>query len=154
MAHRGHPCADRADGSVSAEALLSHLDGVRRTGAGRWLAKCPAHDDRTASLAIRELDDGRVLLHDFAGCEPEHVLSAVGLTFDALYPERPTGERKPERRPFPAADVLRAVSLEALIVVLAASDVANGKLLSEFDLERLKVASARISAAVEESGHA
>jgi len=39
-----------------------------------------------------------------------------------------------------------------LIVVLAASDIANGKPLSEFDLERLKVASARISAAVEESG--
>jgi hypothetical protein len=136
---------------MSAEALISHLDGVRRTGAGRWLAKCPAHDDGTASLAIRELDDGRVLLHDFAGCDPEHVLSAVGLTFDALFPNRPIGERKPERRPFPAADVLRAISLEVLIVVLAASDIAHGKLLSEFDLERLKVASARISAAIEES---
>ena len=139
---------------MSAEALISHLDGVRRTGAGRWLAKCPAHDDGTASLAIRELDDGRVLLHDFAGCDPEHVLSAVGLTFDALFPDRPIRERKPERRPFPAADVLRAISLEALIVVLAASDIADGKPLSEFDLERLKVASARISAAIDESGHA
>jgi len=139
---------------MSAEELISHLDGVRRTGTGRWLAKCPAHDDRTASLAIRELDDGRVLLHDFAGCDAEHVLSAVGLTFDALFPDRPIRERKPERRPFPAADVLRAISLEALLVVLAASDIANGKLLSEFDLERLRVASARISAAVEESGHA
>ena len=139
---------------MSAEALISHLDGVRSTGAGRWLAKCPAHDDGTASLAIRELDDGRVLLHDFAGCDPEHVLSAVGLTFDALFPARLIGERKPERRPFPAADVLRAISLEVLIVVLAASDIASGKVLSEFDLERLKVASARISAAVEESCHA
>ena len=138
---------------MSADTLLSHLDGVRRTGTGRWLAKCPAHDDRKASLAIRELDDGRILLHDFAGCEAEHVLSAVGLTFDALFPERPIGELKPERRPFPAADVLRAISLEALIVVLAASDIVNGKPLSESDLERLKVASARISAAVEESGH-
>ena len=138
---------------MTAEALISHLDGVRRTGAGRWLAKCPAHDDSTASLAIRELDDGRVLLHDFAGCEPEHVLSAVGLTFDALFPGSPLGEWKPERRPFPAADVLRAISLEALIVVLAASDIASGKLLSNSDLERLKVASARISEAMEESGH-
>jgi len=137
---------------MKADTLLSHLDGVRRTGVGRWLAKCPAHDDRQASLAIRELDDGRILLHDFAGCESEHVLSAVGLTFESLFPERPIGEFKPERRPFPAADVLRAISLEALIVVLAASDIANGKPLSEFDLERLKVASARISAAVEESG--
>lgn len=111
---------------MNADSLLSHLDGVRRTGPSRWLAKCPAHDDRKASLAIRELDDGRVLLHDFAGCEADDVLAAVGLTFDALFPERPFGEHKPERRPFPAADVLRAISLEALIVVLAASDIANG----------------------------
>ena len=138
---------------MKVDMLLSHLDGVKRTGAGRWLAKCPAHDDRKASLAIRELDDGRILLHDFAGCEAEIVLSSVGLTFESLFPERPIGEFKPERRPFPAADVLRAISLEALIVVLAASDIANGKPLPEFDLERLKVASARISAAVEESGH-
>src|SRR5258706_9267744 len=111
---------------MSADHLLSRLDGVRRTGANRWLAKCPAHDDRKASLAIRELDDGRILLHDFAGCEPEHVLSAVGLTFDALYPKRPLGEHKPERRPFPAADVLRAIELEVMIVALAASAMAKG----------------------------
>ena len=43
------------------------------TGRGRWLAKCPAHDNRKASLAIRQLDDGRILLHDFAGCHVEHV---------------------------------------------------------------------------------
>src|SRR5258706_11949285 len=122
---------------MSVESLLSSLDGVRSTGSGRWLAKCPAHDDKNASLSIRELDDGRVLLHDFAGCEVEHVLCAVGLTFDALFPERPLGEYKPERRPFPAADVLRAISFEALIVVLAGSDIANGRPLSEFDLERL-----------------
>ena len=29
-----------------ADALLSCLDGVRRTGADRWLARCPAHDEK------------------------------------------------------------------------------------------------------------
>jgi DNA primase len=47
---------------MSAEALLAHLDKVRRTGAGRWIARCPAHDDKSPSLAIRELDDGRTLI--------------------------------------------------------------------------------------------
>jgi len=140
---------------VSADTLLSHLDGVRRTGANRWLAKCPAHDDRKASLAIRELDDGRILLHDFAGCDPEHVLSAVGLTFDALYPERPVDDRKPrERRPFPAADVLRCVELETLIVACAASSMARGETLPESERQRLMTAAERICAAVQESGHA
>jgi hypothetical protein len=62
---------------VTAEVLLSRLDGVRQTGPDRWIARCPAHDDGRASLSLRELDDGRVLLHDFAGCAVEEVLAAV-----------------------------------------------------------------------------
>jgi hypothetical protein len=139
---------------MSVDTLLSHLDGVRQTGAGRWLAKCPAHDDRKASLAVRELDDGRILVHDFAGCEVDHVLGAIGLTFDALYPQKRLREGKPERRPFPAADVLRAIDFEALIVVVAASSLAKGAPLSDVDRERLSLAAARIAAAVRESGHA
>lgn len=68
---------------MSVDALLSRLDGVKRTGPGRWIARCSAHDDRHASLSVRELDDGRVLVHDFAGCSVEEVLAAVGMTFDA-----------------------------------------------------------------------
>jgi hypothetical protein len=83
----------------------------------------------------------------------EDVLAAVGLTFDALFPER-LGKFKPERRPFPAADVLRAIGFEALLVAIAASNLVNGIKLSEADLARLSVAAARITAAVEESGHA
>ena len=140
---------------MSADTLLSHLDGVRRTGANCWLAKCPAHEDRKASLAIRELDDGRILLHDFAGCGPENVLSAVGLTFEALFPERALGDHLPkERRPFPAADVLRAIRFEALVVVCTAAMLARGEAITEADRERLNTASARIGAALEASGHA
>jgi hypothetical protein len=88
---------------VSVDAILSRIDAVRRVGPGRWLARCPAHDDRRASLSLRELDDGRVLVHDFAGCAVEEVLAAAGLTFDALYPERATGHQvRRTRSPFEA----------------------------------------------------
>jgi hypothetical protein len=62
------PSQSRRGQIMTADALLHKLDGVRRTGTDRWIAKCPAHDDRRASLSIRELNDGRALLHDFAGC--------------------------------------------------------------------------------------
>ncbi|MEK6212232.1 MAG: DNA primase [Pseudomonadota bacterium] len=137
---------------MGADVLLARLDIVRRTGPGTWLARCPSHKDKTPSLSIRELDDGRVLVHDFAGCAVEDVLSAVGLTFDALFPER-LGEFKPERRPFPAADVLRAVGFETLLVATAAGNIANGIRLSETDRQRLSLAAGRIAAAIEESGH-
>ena len=61
---------------------------------------------------------------------------------------------RPERRPFPAADVLRAVAHEALIVAVAASRLGNGGELTEEDRERLLLASSRLTAAVQESGHA
>jgi len=52
----------------AAERLLGRLKKVRNVAPGRWMACCPSHLDKTASLSIRELDDGRVLIHDFAGC--------------------------------------------------------------------------------------
>jgi hypothetical protein len=136
-----------------AELFLSHLDGVKRTGADRWLACCPAHDDKRPSLSIREIDGDRVLVHCWAGCSVEEVLGAVDLTFDSLYPTRPTHHARPERRPFPAADVLRASEHEALIVAVAASNLGNGLELTEEDRARLLLASSRLSAAVKESGY-
>ena len=136
-----------------ADALVSRLDGVKRTGSGRWLAKCPAHDDRKASLSIRELEDGRVLVHDFAGCSVESILASVGLTFDSLFPDRDIGFHRPERRPFPAADVLRAVVFEALVIACAAASMARGDALSDVDRNRMMKAVERICAAVQDSGH-
>lgn len=135
---------------MSADALLSRLEGVRRTGSGRWIARCPAHDDRHASLSIRELDDGRVLVHDFAGCSVEEVLSAAGVTFDAIFPERPISDQvKRERRPFNAYDVLACVEFEALVTSVAAASLARGEALSDIDRQRLIVAASRLGHAAE-----
>src|SRR5688572_17803180 len=119
---------------MSTETLISRLERVKRTGEGRYQARCPAHDDRGPSLSIRELDDGRVLVHCFAGCDTHSVLSSVGLSFDDLYPPRQLGHyAKRENRPFPAADILRAIVFEALVVVAAGSSVLAGEPLSAVD---------------------
>ena len=79
-----------------------------------------------------------------------------GSTFDALYPARPRAfddPGKPERRPFPAADVLRCVGFEALVVAVAAARLASGGALDDSDRARLLVAASRIRVAVTESGH-
>ncbi len=49
---------------------------------GRWhgasgIARCPAHDDRTPSLSVRDGDGGRLLTHCFSGCRPEAVWAAL-----------------------------------------------------------------------------
>ena len=73
---------------MKVERLLSGLRKLKKTGAGEWVACCPAHEDRSPSLAIKETEDGRVLIHCFAGCEPQAILSSVGLKFSDVMPER------------------------------------------------------------------
>jgi putative DNA primase/helicase len=58
--------------------------GVRQSGTG-WSARCPAHDDRHASLAIGEGEDGRALLFCHGGCELADLLRALGLTARDLF---------------------------------------------------------------------
>jgi hypothetical protein len=115
---------------MSADLLLSKLDGVKRTGQDRWLARCPAHGDKRASLSIREVDTGATLVHCFAGCSVHEVVGAVGLELSDLFPSRPADPAhvgKPERRPFPAADILRAIAFEAVVVGVAASAMLAGE---------------------------
>ncbi len=132
---------------MSTDMLLSRLDGVRKTGAGRWLARCPAHEDKSPSLSVRELDDSRVLLHCFASCSVEEVLASIGLDFDALFPERPIEHGKRERRPFNAHDILATMGSEACLVAVAACNVRQGITLSDADLDRLLVAANRLQEA-------
>ena len=134
---------------MSADMLLSRLQRVRKTGEGKWIASCPTREDKSPSLAIRELDDGRVLLHDFGGDCVEAILGAVGLSFADLYPDKPGLVGKPVRRPFNASDVLSLVAFESTVAVVVVSDVVNGKGVTEQNFERLLVAAQRLGNAAE-----
>ena len=67
--------------------LAAVPNGGRKVG-GQYLVRCPAHDDRRPSLAIRERDDGSLLVRCHAGCATEDILDALGFDFADLYPER------------------------------------------------------------------
>jgi len=69
---------------MTTEELLSCLESVRRSGRG-WMARCPAHADRTPSLSITAGDDGRILLHDFGGCPTAEIVKALGLAISDLF---------------------------------------------------------------------
>ena len=69
--------------------ILPKLEKVKAGKAqGQWLACCPAqaHQDRNPSLSIRELQDGRVLLHCWSGCDTRDIVGAIGLDLRCLYP--------------------------------------------------------------------
>lgn len=135
---------------MSADLLLSRLDGVKDRGYGRWLAKCPAHDDRSPSLSIRETEDGTVLIRCFAGCGAADIVAAVGLELRDLFPAPlPTGthSRPPTRHRLPASDRLAIIDREALAVCIIASDLARGETLTDELRGRLHTAARRIGEA-------
>jgi hypothetical protein len=84
------------------KALL--VEGCRRAARPngrnrRWT--CPAHDDRSPSLDVREGDDGRALFTCRAGCTQDAVLSALQLEKRDLFAARssrsgaqPGGQRR------------------------------------------------------------
>jgi hypothetical protein len=136
---------------MAIETLLSKLDKVKRTGQGRWMACCPSHTDRNASLSLRELDDGKILLRCFAECSVGDVLDSLGLKIEALFPDRPSDGR-PERRPFPAADVLRAIAVEVQLVAMVAGDISKGVAINGKTKDRVFLAMQRINSGLAAGG--
>ena len=128
---------------MNATALLDRLDRVRQVGPGRWIACCPAHGDKSPSLSIRETEDGRILLHDFAGCDTASVLSALGLSLSDLF-DRLEHRVKPTRSRVPLRDLVAMLDHESLIVALVGADMLKNKTIEAKDYERLKTAVLRI----------
>jgi hypothetical protein len=137
---------------MAIDNLLNKLQRVKQTGKGRWLASCPTRDDKTPSMTIRELDDGRILIHDFGGSSTNEILEALGLSFADLFPQHLTHHSKPERRPFPASDLLKVIAFEALICVMGATRAASGQPIDETDRTRLLLAASRIRDALHAGG--
>jgi hypothetical protein len=53
----------------TASTVAHRLGGKQRLSNGGWLAKCPCHPDRTASLSLIDGHGGRLIVHCFAGCD-------------------------------------------------------------------------------------
>lgn len=73
--------------------FVAQLKKIKRQGEG-YLACCPAHDDKTPSLSIKESIDGKILIHCFAGCDTTSILSAMGLAEQDLFLKPPSSPSK------------------------------------------------------------
>ncbi len=74
------------------EDLLDRLQAVRRSGRG-YIARCPAHDDRSPSLSIREGERG-LLVKCWTGCTLNEITSALSIKVrDLFYDADRSGQR-------------------------------------------------------------
>ena len=140
--------AQYTTGRAPVDTLLGRLDAVRQTAPDRWMARCPAHDDRTPSLSLYECGDGTILLRCWAGCAAAEVVAAVGLELRDLFPA-PVGHHRPpgHTRRVPAADRLAVIDHEVMVVALLADEIARAGTASDDQRHRLATAASRIGRA-------
>lgn len=74
---RPAPTPARHRGGISVEDLVMRT-GAKRQPNGSWLARCPAHEDRVASLSFRSGDRQELIARCHAGCEFSDILKAIG----------------------------------------------------------------------------
>lgn len=97
--------------AASAEALVTRLDGVQKSGNG-WRARCPSCGGASRKVSITQANNA-VLIHCFGGCAVIDVLHAVGLTWADVMPPRHWPSSPEERR-----QARRAAREGALIAAL------------------------------------
>ena len=59
--------------ALNLQEVLHYFDGVKRCNDDQYMARCPGHDDRKASLSIGRGQKG-VVLKCQAGCDTHDIL--------------------------------------------------------------------------------
>jgi len=113
------------------QKLISLLN-VKSSHDGRYRCQCPAHGSKGGTLAVKEDDSGKVLLHCHAGCEPYDILASIGLTMSDLFPEGTKTYVKPDLRH------------ERLILEMTRDARNRGEELTKLDINRAELALHRI----------
>lgn len=80
--------------------FIARFENPRKTTRG-FVAKCPSHEDKQASLSMTEGSDGQILVKCFAGCTFDNIASALGLTAKDFFPEKNGASQTYRQQPAP-----------------------------------------------------
>ena len=129
------------------EKVLAVAESVTQSKPGQWRCKCPSHQaevSKKKSLSVSETATGSVLIHCFAGCDVDAVVTAWGLSLSDLFPkdehiQKSKYDNKPKflngKDP---RKIIEGVRFVATIVELGASKLLQGEILDDDDLYTLK----------------
>jgi hypothetical protein len=117
--------------------LLGCLDGVVNRGSGKYMARCPAHDDKSPSLSIKETSDGTILIRCFAGCTIHEIVSAVGMEVYDLFPDNGDYYQSSQKPRHNYKDLLLCLARESMFIYMVADALSKGETLCEHDQQRL-----------------
>ncbi len=118
--------------------LLNLLEGVKRTKRNSYVARCPAHDDKSPSLSVAFTDEGRILVHCFAGCSAGDIMAAVGLSLGDLFPDGPIDHALKGATPWLRKERKQQEDKDEhnrLVIAAAESDRGKGRRLTKSQLK-------------------
>lgn len=110
-APRPSPSPHQGGGVVvqTLESVADSLDGVKWESVSQLMARCPCHSDKRRSLAVG-VDDGRILVHCFAGCDGRDILREIGVVSTQEFTGA-SAAKAPKEKPQFSAAYLAAMSL-------------------------------------------
>jgi hypothetical protein len=72
--------------------LVANKTGCNPKLSGKsYVGSCPSHNDKNASLSIREAEDGTILLKCFADCSFKEICSSLCIKAGQLFPQKNRG---------------------------------------------------------------
>ena len=126
------------------DALLSKLSKVKSVGPGKWMACCPAHNDKSPSFAIKLTDDNKILLHCFAGCSVPNVLDAIKMDMSDLHPDTVDYQKSVKPPRFNKYELFDRLVFEATTLSIGIRQLLDGNGINEKDLQRIMLAESTI----------
>jgi hypothetical protein len=122
---------------IEQSEILARFSKVYQSGVDEYSCLCPSHNDRNASLGLKFVDD-KMIFNCFAGCNPQDILEAVGLTWNDVMPNNLDTEWKPKSRiKFNPFAVMKGLREDYLFIALSAKELERGNTLAGEDVERL-----------------
>ncbi len=98
------------------DRVLAAFPNAQQTKPNEWKVRCPVHGaDNNPSLSIGPADNGGVVLHCFAGCANQEIVSRVNLTMaDLMPPPLPKPATKQIIKTYPYTDATDTIIFEVV----------------------------------------
>lgn len=128
---------------MNIDSILSRLEKVKPTGKDKWIACCPAHDDKTPSLAVTVVDN-TVLFKCFSGCGGLEVIDALearGCEKSDFFPEKIVNRSSLFATPpgyYYNKNQLDELTLQVNFVYFCAEDMLEGRPIKPADLDKAR----------------
>ena len=112
--------------------LFGELDKLksltpRRGFKASFEACCPAHGDKSPSFRIDVTQDGRILVHCFAGCSVDEICRACNIHITDLFPDK--GDYRPVKP-------INEPTEDRWFIAVIKGQIQRGEAVSESDKKR------------------